>query len=717
MAENNGEDVRIKFGADTDGLKGAPKDVKDVMDQASNNVRGAVSDMKAEFVRLAAAVVSVAAFKKAIDETVELEKEAVKLSRTLGITTAEASHLNLALGDIQSSSGQLIAATQMVDRQLRTNESTFNDVGIATRDTNGNYRSQLDILMDVNRVLLQYQEGTDRNIMSQRLMGRGFVEVQDVLKLTADKMAEARDKARDLGLEMGPDKVATIEQYRAAMNDAGDTAQSLAMAVGMAIMPALTDFFNFLKGEGKVVLNGFKIAIDIIAAGLIGVKTVVEILVTVVKTGFSLIGTYAGVLSDVMGKLLNRDWAGAKTAWANGLDTLKDVVKDAGEDILKIAERNQALLKDVYNDAAGITGLPTVEGGASTSSAAKKNPNAIPTGGTDKATAVTSTREKEIAIDMERDKNLAVLEEKRRALAMERALDQADAIDQMQALKEIEQDKLKIQERALEARARLYKHDKDKLKEIEAEKAKIHRETDAEIAQITRRTIIDTQKRYENMVAGITGEFTRGLQQMIRGQMTFRQMSANIGMAILDEFIAQQARALVAFITTEMAKLTVKKAATAEGVATEQAGGLMSIAINAGVALKEIIMYAWVSAAKAFSAIAAIPIVGPFLAPAVAIGAVAAVMGFAKNIASASGGYDIPSGVNPMTQLHQNEMVLPAHLAERVRSMTDSGNKGGGSMHLTINAVDAKSVKQLIKQNGTAVAEALRNQARNFAKK
>ena len=38
-------------------------------------------------------------------------------------------------------------------------------------------------------------------------------------------------------------------------------------------------------------------------------------------------------------------------------------------------------------------------------------------------------------------------------------------------------------------------------------------------------------------------------------------------------------------------------------------------------------------------------------------------------LASASGGYDIPAGVNPLTQLHQREMVLPAHIADPLRSV------------------------------------------------
>lgn len=45
---------------------------------------------------------------------------------------------------------------------------------------------------------------------------------------------------------------------------------------------------------------------------------------------------------------------------------------------------------------------------------------------------------------------------------------------------------------------------------------------------------------------------------------------------------------------------------------------------------------------------------------------------------SAKGGFDIPSGVNPLTQLHEKEMVLPQKLADSVRNMTG----GGGAINI-----------------------------------
>ena len=50
--------------------------------------------------------------------------------------------------------------------------------------------------------------------------------------------------------------------------------------------------------------------------------------------------------------------------------------------------------------------------------------------------------------------------------------------------------------------------------------------------------------------------------------------------------------------------------------------------------------------------------------------------GLAGKIKSARGGYDIPSGVNPITQLHEDEMVLPSQHANTIREMGNALRNG-----------------------------------------
>ena len=57
---------------------------------------------------------------------------------------------------------------------------------------------------------------------------------------------------------------------------------------------------------------------------------------------------------------------------------------------------------------------------------------------------------------------------------------------------------------------------------------------------------------------------------------------------------------------------------------------------------------------------------------------------FSGSLMFASGGYDVPDGIDPLTQLHRKEMVLPAEHAETIRSLSGSGLRSGGGENITI---------------------------------
>lgn len=121
------------------------------------------------------------------------------------------------------------------------------------------------------------------------------------------------------------------------------------------------------------------------------------------------------------------------------------------------------------------------------------------------------------------------------------------------------------------------------------------------------------------------------------------------------------------------------------------------------------------AASGAAASQASIPYVGWALAGAAFAATLAMVMGAKSSIKSASGGYDVPAGVNPVTQIHAEEMVLPAHLANPMREML-AGGGGGGGININISALDGHSVKRVLVDNKHAVAAAIRAASRDGAK-
>lgn len=151
---------------------------------------------------------------------------------------------------------------------------------------------------------------------------------------------------------------------------------------------------------------------------------------------------------------------------------------------------------------------------------------------------------------------------------------------------------------------------------------------------------------------------------------------------------------------------------------------------------------------NAFSATAAIPFVGPELAPEAALAASGAAEVYASiataaasfSVLSAAGGMDIPAGVNPLTQLHEREMVLPAQHADTIRRLGSVGGEGGkpgpvtiinqttgkidrvveaklsnGERALILQEANANAVKTITSQLNDPNSQTSRSMARNFS--
>lgn len=181
------------------------------------------------------------------------------------------------------------------------------------------------------------------------------------------------------------------------------------------------------------------------------------------------------------------------------------------------------------------------------------------------------------------------------------------------------------------------------------------------------------------------------------GQTFIQEMVTKPLAGMMQRMVQESAIYKMIFGTKESLE-TAAAAKTAATKATETTAVVGSNAVQA--------------ASGAAASQAGIPYVGPILAVAAMAAMMAAVMGLmggggssttttTTRIPSAAGGWDIPAGINPLTQLHENEMVLPAEHAQTIREM--AGQSGGDNSTIIINTtggdfVHKKDIAKLLKQ-------------------
>lgn len=180
------------------------------------------------------------------------------------------------------------------------------------------------------------------------------------------------------------------------------------------------------------------------------------------------------------------------------------------------------------------------------------------------------------------------------------------------------------------------------------------------------------------------------LNAMLTRTQNFRTAMGNLFKSLGQSFIQN--------MVTKPLQGLMQRAAQESGIwqmifgkkeALEQASSAKTMATKATETTTVVGKNATQAGSGVAAALASIPYVGPALAIAGMAAMIAAVMGLlgggggetssttVTRIPSAAGGWDIPAGINPLTQLHENEMVLPAEHAQTIRDMAGQGQDGG----------------------------------------
>lgn len=701
--------------------------VQDAMNQASQSVKEGMGTIRESFSKIGESIENAhkeiigffATFKAAkelknlVDDVVKFNVESIKMARQLGITANEAQRLTIALEDSYASSEVYTASALKMTRQLRQNEDSLTALGLKTRDANGDLKDTTTLMMEGIQVLNNYQEGTDRNMAAQVMFGRGAADLGNLLTVTQEKIDNAAKTQEKFNLTLTKEGLAATAAYRAALNESGEAMMGLKKVVSDALMPVLTDLIEGFNDSIPSAIMVLRPVIDGLTTAFWALYNGVKIVWDVIKLfAKDIIILFVGV-SDAMGKMASGDFTGAAAAMSATWDTIKDQTAQSMDEMVRDSEKTKQRIHDLwYGDET-----KTEKKDTDTGSGKEKKFEAFDPQAAIDAMKLKQKLEEEAAANTEK---LALLGVERNRQHLDEMLKDGEINNQqyLQAtLVELDAE-YAAQIEFQRAKAVIYADDvveKSKALNIISQLEKKHL---LDIQKLQSKVRDDEKKRFESMMAPITNAIEKSITGIITGTTTLKKAMQNIFQSIVGEAFSMISKIVVKWIAGEVLKTQATVASAAIRTTTESAAATAGIASSGGAATTSIMNDAWQAMAGAFKAMVGIPIVGPILAVGAAAGAFALVAGLAGNIKSASGGYDIPSGLNPMVQAHAEEMILPAKYANLLRGMAESGGssggRGGGDTHnYTIQAVDAKSFGQLLKTQAHVLGPAIRQLARN----
>jgi murein DD-endopeptidase MepM/ murein hydrolase activator NlpD len=207
-----------------------------------------------------------------------------------------------------------------------------------------------------------------------------------------------------------------------------------------------------------------------------------------------------------------------------------------------------------------------------------------------------------------------------------------------------------------------------------------------QVAVLQARHIADVGRAGEDMAAlqaskwkemgdTVAGSLSSAFQGMWMHTQSLQSSMLKTADAIVFKFADAGLKMLEDWVMKQLGMTGATAAAAATQTGIKAAATATQTGIGAAGAMTELGQRAATSAAGAFSSTVVIPFIGPVAAPVAAAAALAAVLGFGALISARGGQGQVPFD-GQMTELHKDEMVLPAWIASPLRDSLKAGNLG-----------------------------------------
>lgn len=250
------------------------------------------------------------------------------------------------------------------------------------------------------------------------------------------------------------------------------------------------------------------------------------------------------------------------------------------------------------------------------------------------------------------------------------------------------------------------------------------RQAETEKTNIVKQQTDQQRKIFDSYANSVGSAFKSMLTGVLQGTQTWQQamknLVANLAMAWIEnsaqialKWVEDRVWEAIQTMIQNAVMTEANQAYHTEAMAMDEEDAIASDAVK----VQQITGNAAVASSGVWASLSAIPFVGPFIAPAIAASVLAAVLALASSFDV--GAWEIPN--DQLAMIHKGETIVPASMAQSIRSgqaVLSAGGAGGGgggggtTVNFTIQALDGRSVQQLLHQQGSTIANVFAKQIR-----
>lgn len=710
-------------------------------ESAVGRMTGPLSALQEKFVAVGAILAGGAVFKEAVAQAAAFTEENMKLGQALGISAGEASVLAEALLAGNTSQDDFLKAAKGLSKELVSNEADLQAMGLATRDAAGHLRPLNDLVFEGIKVVNGYRAGTDRAIAGQAMFGKGFEMNSQLARMNKDALAETAEQMQALGIVTSRESVAAFEAFDDAGDRAALTMKGVGITVGNVLMPVLSDLANWFSAIGPAAVTVIRGALGGLVSAFHFITTGVTVLWETINAMIVSVAEPIRALGESIGRAMSGDWSGAAESITNIGSVIKNAWSQAFDEMAAKAQSTRDRVSAIFGSGTPV-GAPATGGKSATgllkvddkgdksrmpqyeAELAEKKRIASEENALREYTkaeelaywqqlqkganvyakdriaiakkvadlTVASRREEakqQQAVDAEMVRSreaMALLEVESAKAAAQASLENGDMTKQqfLEMERQFERQRHEIQRAALEDRLRLLEADPNtnpvEFARIKNQILELDRQHQIRMINIQGQVVKESNQIWESLGQSMSSLWDKGVQALMNGTFTWRSAFKAVGAELVSWFATQVVgKQVTSWLAGQARMFAIRMGFLAQEQTAQAASSAVIVASKTTEAGSVIAANAAEAGAGAAASQASIPWVGPALALAAMATVFAAVSAMSGKVKSAARGYDIPKGLNPMVQTHEEEMILPKQYANVIRGLAaGSGESGGG---------------------------------------
>ena len=166
-----------------------------------------------------------------------------KFSDATGLAVEDASRLAEVAGDVGVEASAIEGA--IVRMNAAAAKGDLADLGVEIQRTADGATDVNATFLETIRVLNGIKDPTERALAAQKIFGRGYKEVAEIIFDSADNVATKLGEVSEAKV-IDPEELAKAREFRRQMDDLNDALQDIQLAAGEALVPMLGDLADIV---------------------------------------------------------------------------------------------------------------------------------------------------------------------------------------------------------------------------------------------------------------------------------------------------------------------------------------------------------------------------------------------------------------------------------------------------------------------------------------